>query len=166
MTRPGFCGELVHGGDWRMRDYRGQRVAVIATGAEAARIVPHVVRTATSVKVFQQSPDWVVPRRIPLPLVGGRVRRAAARLHLRLAVRDPWTRRQLTPTDGRHRVTVSRAYYAALQAPTCKLITWPVYAVVPNGVRSAEGIEHHVDVIVLGDGVDLADPAIREERIA
>ena len=49
----------------------------------------------------------------------------------------------------------------------CKLYAWPVYAIVEHGVRSAEGIEHRVDVIIVGEGVEIAGlPTTRKERIA
>ena len=127
-------------------------------------MVPHIVRTASSVKVFQRSPAWVLPHE--LPLRSGLVRRAAARLHLRRSVDDPWLRRQLTPLDERGRVAVGPGYYEALQHTACKLYTWPVYAVVENGVRSAEGVEHRVDVLIVGADVEIAPYSTREERIA
>ncbi|HSV40614.1 MAG TPA: hypothetical protein VLI04_17760, partial [Nocardioidaceae bacterium] len=73
-----------------------------------------------------------------------------ARLHLRFSVKDAWTRRLLTPGRfGRRDVLVSAEFYRALEQPHCKLIAWPVYAIVPHGVRTAEGIEHRVDCIIL-----------------
>ncbi len=165
MSSPRFRGELLRGDEWRSRDLRGQRVAIIATADQAARILPRAVRTAASVKVFQRSPAWVLPARLPLP--AGRLRTAAARLHLRITVGDPWLRRQLTPHDGRRRVAVRPGFLAALQQPNCKLYTWPVYAISEHGVRSAEGVEHRVDVIIVGEGVEIAGlPTTREERIA
>ncbi|WGX96431.1 hypothetical protein [Nocardioides sp. L-11A] len=152
MTAPagGYAGELIRGDAWRGRAFTGLAVAVIAPGREAAVIVPELVRTARAVKVFQEEPDWLLPLPLPLP---GRLARPAARIGLRLAVRDPWTRRRLTPDArfNRHRPRVDGRYYAALQEPHCTLVSWPVYALVPGGVRSAEGIEHHVDCIVLGE---------------
>lgn len=145
----GFAGELIRGDAWRGRAFTGLRVAVLAPGREAAAIVPEVVRTARAVKVFQEEPDWMVPLPLPLPAL---LRRPAARLHLRLAVRDPWTRRRLTP-DARfntRRPWIDGRYYAALQQDGCTLLSWPVYALVRDGVRSAEGVEHHVDCIILG----------------
>lgn len=146
----GYAGELIRGDAWRGRAFTGLAVAVIAPGREAAVIVPELVRTARAVKVFQEQPDWLLPLPLPLP---GLLARPAARIGLRLAVRDPWTRRRLTPDArfNRHRPRVDGRYYAALQEPHCTLISWPVYALVPGGVRSAEGIEHRVDCIVLGE---------------
>lgn len=147
MTR--YDGELLRGSEWRGRAFTGLSVAVIAPGREAAVIVPELVRTARSVKVFQEEPDWLLPLPLPLPRA---LAVPAARLSLRLRVRDPWTRRRLTPDArfNRHRPRVDGRYYAALQEPHCTLISWPVYALVPGGIRSAEGIEHHVDCIILG----------------
>jgi len=153
----GFDGVLLRGDAWREHDMSGQRVAVIASADEAAEMVPFVVRSAARVKVFQDTPGPVVPRALPARGLRStaRVQRAAAWFHLRTTVRDPWLRRQLTPYV--HRPPVVRPhYYAALQDPVCKLYTWPVYAVARRGVRSAEGVEHQVDVIICGEGVDVA----------
>lgn len=164
MTAAVFRGDVIRGADWRTREFRGQRVAVVATADEAARIVPHVVRTASVVKVFQRSPAWLLPAE--LPLRSGPIRRLAARVHLRRAIGDPWLRRQLTPHPDQRDVAVRPGYYAALQQPNCKLYTWPVYAVVEQGIRSAEGVEHRVDVIIVGTDIEIAPYSTREERIA
>lgn len=163
MTIATFRGEVLCGIDWFTHDFTGQRVAVVAPGAEAAQIVPEVAATARSVKVFQEEPDWVAP----LPVPGGRaVAVAVAKLFLRSQVKDPWLRRLLTPHPrfGSRRVAVSVGYYAALQRPNCTLVTWPVYAFAAEGVRTAEGIEHHVDCVVLGPSSVFARDTIQEGR--
>lgn len=132
------------GSEWRGYDIAGKSVAVVATADEAARIVPAVVSRARSVKVFQHEPAWVAP--LALPVLSSLL----ARINLRLSVRDSWTRRLLTPsrfTDSD--VVVSSAFYRALQEPNCKLVAWPVCAVLPDGVRTAEGIEHRADIVIL-----------------
>lgn len=149
MSIESFRGEVIRGHDWFSRDFAGQRVAVVAPGRDAAQIVPEVAATARAVKVFQEEPDWVVPLRVP----GGRaIGAAVARASLRRQVKDPWIRRLLTPHArfGSRQLAVGVGYYAALQRPNCKLIAWPVYAFVADGIRTAEGVEHHVDCIVLG----------------
>nr|CTQ97577.1 Cyclohexanone monooxygenase (EC 1.14.13.22) [Kibdelosporangium sp. MJ126-NF4] len=80
-----------------------------------------------------------------------------ARLYLRQSVADPWLRRRLTPDYrmGCKRILITSDYYPALQADNCKLITWPIYAISPNGIRTAEGIEHEVDCIVFATGFDV-----------
>ncbi len=150
-----FAGEVLRPSELAGRAFTGRRVAVLAPGREAAWILPEVARTAASVKVFQEGPDWLLPLPLPLPRVAVPV---AGRLHLRLAVRDPWLRRRLTPDPrfNHHRARVDGRYYAALQQPHCTLFTWPIFAVVPEGVRTAEGIEHRVDVLVVGEESTLA----------
>jgi cation diffusion facilitator CzcD-associated flavoprotein CzcO len=176
-----FRGTLLEGPAWRGHDFSGQRVAVIANGREAASIVPSVVRTASAVKVFQVEPTWVLPRlprgaravaRVADRLAGSnrKLYERVARLHLFASVRDPWTRRLLTPSSRFERPSFaeSSSYYAALQEPHCKLVHWPVYAIVELGVRTAEGIEHRVDSIVLPDPAVLCrrraeEPPMQEE---
>lgn len=139
--------KVLTGDEWRSADLSGLSVGVLMPPAQAVRIVPVVAGTARSVKIFQDSPVWVVPMALP----AARVARLA-RMHLRLTVRDPWTRRLLTPGRfGSREVVVSPSYYRALKQPHCKLIAWPVYAVNEYGVRTAEGIEHRVDVLIAPD---------------
>ena len=67
--------------------------------------------------------------------------------HLRRQVKDPWLRRQLTPdfTPGCKRMLVSSDYYPALQRDNCKLIDWPIATMSPVGIRTSDGVEHHLD---------------------
>ncbi len=143
-----FRGRLLTGSDWFAQSFDGERVALLATGAEAAGILPEVLRTAAAVTVLEEEPTWVVP--VPVPW--GPLRAAACRAWLRWSVDDPWTRRQLTPHArfGSRHVTVSPSYYAALQDPRTRLVHWPAYALVPEGVRTADGVEHRVDTVVVG----------------
>lgn len=174
-------------------DLTGKNVAVIGTGASAIQIIPEVVKTAASVKVFQRTPGWVMPRLdVATPKVAQAVfkkapavqqaARAALFLshevaatglvwdtpvtslierigaaHLRLTVKDPWLRRQLTPEfrAGCKRMLMSSDYYPALQKDNCKLITWPIATIVPQGLRTADAIEHHVDAIIFATGYDV-----------
>ncbi len=77
--------------------------------------------------------------------------------HLRRQVSDPWLRRQLTPdfTPGCKRMLVSSDYYPALQRDNCKLIDWPIATISPVGIRTSDGIEHHLDCIVFATGYDV-----------
>ena len=79
------------------------------------------------------------------------------RAHLRRQVKDPWLRRQLTPdfTPGCKRMLVSSDYYPALQRDNCKLIDWPIATISPVGIRSSDGVEHHLDAIVFATGYDV-----------
>lgn len=174
-------------------DMRGKHVAVIGTGASAIQIIPELVKTAESVKVFQRTPGWVMPRldwTTPaaartlfekLPIIQDAARTALflghevaatglvwdspvttliqriATAHLKLQVKDPWLRRQLTPDfrAGCKRMLMSSDYYPALQQPNCKLITWPIASISPNGIRTSDAIEHRLDAIVFATGYDV-----------
>lgn len=89
------------------------------------------------------------------PLTGVVARLSKA--HLRRQVKDPWLRRQLTPdfTPGCKRMLISSDYYPALQRDNCKLIDWPIATMSPVGIRTSDGIEHHLDAIVFATGYDV-----------
>lgn len=146
-----FTGDRIHCEYWDdRRDLRGRRVAILGAAAAVARVLPPVVTQAETVTVFQHESVWVLPR-LPLPglsaLVPGRLAHCAARVNLRMQVRDRWMRRQLTPEDSSaiHRHS---SYYRALQQPRCRLVTWPVATLAPKGIRTVDGIEHRVDCII------------------
>jgi len=58
-----FKGRCFHSAQWD-HDYtlRGKRVAVIGTGASAIQFVPAIADTVKSMKVFQRSPAYILPR--------------------------------------------------------------------------------------------------------
>ncbi|SHU60470.1 Putative monooxygenase [Mycobacteroides abscessus subsp. abscessus] len=62
-----------------------------------------------------------------------------AKANLRRQISDPWVRRQLTPDfrAGCKRMLMTSDYYAALEKDNCKLITWPIATLSPNGIRTA-----------------------------
>ena len=73
---------------------------------------------------------------------------------LRRQVRDPELRAKLAPTDefGCKRVLWSNEWYPALSRPNVDVVTESVVEVLPHGVRSGDGVEHEVDVIIYGTG--------------
>jgi cation diffusion facilitator CzcD-associated flavoprotein CzcO len=152
-----YLGHPIHAGTWdhdHDHDFTGERVGVICTGAGAVRIVPELVDSAAFVKVFQHNPSWVLPRlAVPIPaavraLCPDRVVTRLGKAHLRRQVRDPWLRRQLTPTGSCTQTSISSDYYPALQRANCKLIDWPIATLSPVGIRTSDGVEHHLDAIV------------------
>ncbi|MCS3778568.1 flavin-containing monooxygenase [Tsukamurella ocularis] len=190
-----YEGHKIHSARWdHDYDFTGKKVAVVGTGASGVQIVPELVKQAASVKVFQRTPGWVLPRvntetgeftksiyrRIPgaqqlaralwfwghesvalgvvwnTPLT--RVVEAVSKLHLRLQVRDPWLRRQLTPdfAAGCKRLLMTSDYYPALQRDNCTLVTWPIARIAPQGIRTVEGVEHRFDCIVFATGFDVS----------
>lgn len=189
-----YEGHKIHSARWdHDYDFTDKRVAVVGTGASGVQIVPELVKTAKTVKVFQRTPGWVLPR-INTP-TSGRLKRlyrklpvtqslmrsawywghesvalgvvwdtpftrlveAVSSANLRLQVKDPWLRRQLTPdfSAGCKRLLMTSEYYPALQADNCKLVTWPIARLSPNGIRTVEGIEHQFDCIVFATGFDV-----------
>lgn len=89
------------------------------------------------------------------PLTGLVARLGKAHLHRQVS--DPWLRRQLTPdfTPGCKRMLISSDYYPALQRDNCKLIDWPIATISPVGIRTSDGVEHHLDCIVFATGYDV-----------
>ncbi|MBB3036895.1 cation diffusion facilitator CzcD-associated flavoprotein CzcO [Hoyosella altamirensis] len=58
-----YEGHKVHSARWdHDYDFAGKKVAVVGTGASAVQIIPELVKNAESVKVFQRTPGWVLPR--------------------------------------------------------------------------------------------------------
>src|SRR6185437_10389800 len=70
------------------------------------------------------------------------------------AVPDPVLRAKLTPDYrlGCKRVLTSNDYYPALQRPNVELVTDGIDRITPQGVRTVDGRDREVDVLVLGTG--------------
>ncbi|WP_436795538.1 flavin-containing monooxygenase [Actinospongicola halichondriae] len=59
-----FAGEIMHSARWNHdHDLRGERVAVIGTGASAIQFVPGIQPTVGHMTVFQRTAPWVLPHR-------------------------------------------------------------------------------------------------------
>ncbi len=57
-----FEGTLFHSGEWEHdHDLRGERVAVIGTGASAIQFVPRIQPEVGRLDVYQRTPPWVTP---------------------------------------------------------------------------------------------------------
>ena len=186
-----FAGTMFHSARWdHDHDLRGERVAVIGTGASSAQFIPHVQPLAQRLTVFQRTPGWVMPRidfphpdglgrlmrRVPLiqrawrkivyylaeTLVYGLVKdqralaptEAVARWHLRRTISDPALRTRLEPDYriGCKRIIFANDYLPALAQPNVDLVTERITEVVPQGVRTADGVLHEADTIILGTG--------------
>ena len=69
-------------------------------------------------------------------------------------VKDPELRERLRP-DYRaacKRLIISPDFYAAIQKPTAELVTDRIARIEPDGVRTADGRLHELDVLVLATG--------------
>jgi cation diffusion facilitator CzcD-associated flavoprotein CzcO len=81
-------------------------------------------------------------------------------------VRDPALRRRLTP-DYRaacKRLVMSDGFYDAIQQSNAELATAPIEQLEPEGVRTADGVLHPLDVFVLATGF-LVDRFIRPTKV-
>jgi cyclohexanone monooxygenase len=58
-----FQGELVHTARWPAAgvDFAGKRVGLVGTGSTGIQILPSIAERASSVSVFQRTPNYVVP---------------------------------------------------------------------------------------------------------
>jgi cation diffusion facilitator CzcD-associated flavoprotein CzcO len=152
-------------------------IACIGTDQAMVDLLGELVRGGARIKVFEDRPRLVLPdgmglcprpaavlRAVSVPVeVLGRVvplpalrrarttlRQRSGSLHRRRSLRDPWVRRQLTPSSfDRRRALGGDSYYAALASPACQVISWPVARITPTGVRTCDGLEHRVDRIIV-----------------
>ncbi len=81
------------------------------------------------------------------------IRRVATQ-HLERQVPDPALRAKLTPnfSPGCKRLLPSNHFYPALTQPNVDLLTDPITEVTPRAIRTADGAEHPVDVIITATG--------------
>ncbi|BDT94168.1 putative monooxygenase [Nocardia sputorum] len=79
---------------------------------------------------------------------------ALADRHREKQVPDAELRAKLTPdyAAGCKRGLFSNEYFPALAQPNVTVETTAIEAITPTGIRTADGVEHEVDVIVYGTG--------------
>ncbi|MDT7703237.1 MAG: hypothetical protein QOJ30_5562 [Pseudonocardiales bacterium] len=57
-----FAGTMFHSAHWdHDHDLRGERIAVIGTGASAIQFIPYVQPEAAKLTLFQRTPPWIMP---------------------------------------------------------------------------------------------------------
>jgi 4-hydroxyacetophenone monooxygenase len=90
-----FQGKVFHSAQWPADlDLKGQRVAIVGTGASAMQIVPAIVGEVAQLTVFQRSPQWIAPNSDYFRPVGERVHALMAMVPFYRAwyrVRLAWT---------------------------------------------------------------------------
>jgi cation diffusion facilitator CzcD-associated flavoprotein CzcO len=58
-----FKGTVFHSATWNHdHDLRGERVAVVGTGASAIQFVPQIQPNVAKLHLFQRTPAWIMPR--------------------------------------------------------------------------------------------------------
>ncbi len=90
-----------------------------------------------------------------------RLSRLWFRALLRRVVDDKDTRRKLLPRHGilGKRPIISSSYLPSYNDPTTHLITTPIETITSTGIRTADGVERDVDLIVTATGYELwTDP--------
>ena len=85
--------------------------------------------------------------------------------HMARQVKDPETRRKLTPdySFGCKRPTFSNTYFPTFNQPHVHLETTPIQHVEPDAIVTTDGTRHQIDTLVLATGFNLWDtnfPAI------
>ena len=77
--------------------------------------------------------------------------------HLRSQVKDPVLREKLTPhfQFGCKRILISDDYWASFERENVELVTEPIAAVEPAGIRTKDGRLHELDAIILATGFAL-----------
>lgn len=78
----------------------------------------------------------------------------ACRANLEENVKDPVLRERLRPDyqAACKRLIMADGFYEAMQEPTVELVTDKIVRVEPEGVRTADGVLHDLDVLVLATG--------------
>ncbi|MDX6665584.1 MAG: hypothetical protein QOG68_1790 [Solirubrobacteraceae bacterium] len=57
-----FTGPVFHSAQWdHDHDLRGERIAVIGTGASAIQFIPYIQPEAQRLTLFQRTPPWIMP---------------------------------------------------------------------------------------------------------
>lgn len=101
---------------------------------------------------------WLLCEVLALGLVDvqpiGRAVAATSRRHLRKQVSDEALRAKLTPDSppGCKRTLFSDDYLPALGQPNVEVVTTGIDEILPDGVRTTDGVVHEADVLVYGTG--------------
>lgn len=86
--------------------------------------------------------------------------------NLERSVTDADLRERLRPNyrAACKRLVMSGDFYSAIQEPNATLVTEPIVRVEPAGVRTADGVLHELDVLVLATGFHV-DRFVRPTRV-
>ena len=82
-----------------------------------------------------------------------------ARSYLMRKIADPELRAKLTPDypAGCKRPLMSRDWYPTFALPHVRLETTPIAEFTERGLRTTDGVEHHVDTVIYGTGFKAAE---------
>ncbi|MCX6395589.1 MAG: NAD(P)/FAD-dependent oxidoreductase [Propionibacteriales bacterium] len=122
------------------------------------RLVSRALRAAPRVNdALHQSLLWgsaILVDIVTKPTWRRRLVQRYARVSLQAQVRDDALRSTLTPDYQPlcKRQVISGSYYRSLKAENAELVTADIAEVTPTGIRTADGRDHPLDVIVLATG--------------
>jgi cation diffusion facilitator CzcD-associated flavoprotein CzcO len=79
---------------------------------------------------------------------------AICKLNLRFSVKNPALRAKLTPNYkvGCKRIIINTTLYPALHRDNVDLVTAGIEQITPTGIRTSDGQEHALDVLILSTG--------------
>lgn len=145
------------------------RNSVVAFGFEESAIEAASVSPAERERVFQENWDkgngfrFMFGTFSDIATNSEANEAAAAFIRSKIAeiVADPETARKLTPTDlYAKRPLCNEGYYETFNRDDVTLVSIkenPITEITPAGVRTADGAEHELDVLVLATGFDAVD---------
>jgi cation diffusion facilitator CzcD-associated flavoprotein CzcO len=83
----------------------------------------------------------------------------ACKAYLRTQIKDPVLRKKLTPAYGFgcKRPSMSNRYYQTFLRPNTELVTEGIETITATGIRTRDGVERPIDVLVLATGFRLSN---------
>lgn len=107
---------------------------------------------------------WAMESALPALMWFPKVLTLGEQLHkanLRRAIKDPELRKKLTPDYkvGCKRTLVSDDWFKTFARKDVHLITDGIEAITPKGIRTSDGVEHELDVLVYASGYEIGQPA-------
>lgn len=191
-----FQGAQFHSAHWdHSVDLRGKTVAVIGSGASAIQFVPEIAKQVGTLKLFQRSAPYVIPkpdraygeierqvfeklpwvqrmdrvmqywrheaRALAFTQFSGLMKPVRWQFHhfMRRDIDDPALRQRLEPDYpiGCKRLLLSNDWFKALARKNVEVVTDGIDTVTATGIRTRDGQEHPVDVIIFGTGFQATD---------
>ena len=137
--------------DWMRRALRTPGLAAFLHGVGLAAV-------EVGSRVLVSTPMWAAA---PMMRAFDAGAKRAYRAYLRRVIKDPDTAAALLPDYGPvgKRPTLSNDFLRAFNRANVDLVTAPIQRITRTGIRTADGVLHKVDMIVLATGYHLfSDP--------
>ncbi|GKZ86231.1 hypothetical protein AnigIFM56816_001283 [Aspergillus niger] len=173
--RETFQGPMLHSAHWDDQvELKGKRVAVIGSGSSAVQIVPTIQpNTANQKNIFRNNPQKYLAYRKKIEselnsrfrfILNGSEEQANARAYAERDMRSKLARRpeiadHIVPKNfavGCRRPTPGNGYLEALCSQNTEVVSESISEITPKGIRTADSVEHEVDVIVCATGFDVS----------